>query len=174
MIFVDAPMYPRWIAAPEHGYSIAFSAMTPRSRGSIRLAGADPTLAPLIDPNYLDDNYDIDRMMDGLQKARELGEMSALAPWRDGEILPGPESDDEALQTYLRASVASYFHPVGTCRIGTDEDSVVDPRLRVHGVEGLRVVDASVMPSIVSGNTNATVLAIAERAAAWMKDETAA
>ena len=97
MIFVDAPLYPRWIAAPEHGYSIAFSAMTPRSRGSIRLAGADPTLAPLIDPNYLDDKYDIDRMMDGLQKAREVGEMSALEPWRAGEILPGPESDDEAL-----------------------------------------------------------------------------
>jgi choline dehydrogenase len=174
MFFVDAPLYPRWIAAPEHGYSIAFSAMTPRSRGSVRLAGVDPTLAPLIDPNYLDDEYDIDRMMDGLQKAREVGEMSALSAWRAGEILPGPESGDEALRTYLRASVASYFHPVGTCRIGTDEDSVVDPRLRVHGVEGLRVVDASVMPSIVSGNTNASVLAIAERAAAWMKDESAA
>jgi choline dehydrogenase len=174
MIFVDAPLYPRWLPGSQPGYSIAFSAMTPRSRGSIRLSGPDPTLQPLIDPNYLADGYDTDRLMDGLRRAREIGEMNALATWRDRELLPGSGANDSALRTYLRASLASYFHPVGTCRIGTNQESVVDPRLHVHGVQGLRVADASVMPSIVSANPNATVLGIAERAASWMKDEAAA
>jgi choline dehydrogenase len=89
-----------------------------------------------------------------------------LAPWRAEEALPGPQSDDDtALRCYAYQALSSYHHPVGTCRIGTDEMSVVDPELRVHGINGLRVADASVMPSIVSGNTNATVYAIAERAA---------
>jgi choline dehydrogenase len=110
-------------------------------------------------------------MVIGLKRARELGETKALDPWQSREVLPGPGArDDDACRTYVRGNTNSYFHPVGTCRIGTGAEAVVDPQLRVRGVEGLRVADASVMPSIVSANTNATVLAIAERAASLISD----
>ena len=93
----------------------------------------------------------------------------AFSPRRDRELLPGPDvRDDAACREFVRRNVTTYFHPVGTCRIGVDDGAVVDPELRVRGVEGLRVADASVMPSIVSANTNATTLAIAERAAVLM------
>jgi choline dehydrogenase len=148
--------------------TLTIGLMEPFSRGSVRLNSADPEAAPLINPNYLTDERDVERMVVGLRRAREVGEAQALSPWRDRELLPGPEvRDDAAYAEFIRQNVTSFYHPVGTCRIGTDagEGAVVDPDLRVHGVEGLRVADASVMPSIVSANTNATTLAIAERAA---------
>jgi choline dehydrogenase len=98
--------------------------------------------------------------------AREVGAADALRPWRDAEAIPGPESSTDAqLRASLRQSVGTYFHPVATRRMGNDSNSVIDKELRVHGVEGLRVVDASVMPSLPTANTNATVLAIAEKEA---------
>jgi choline dehydrogenase len=140
--------------------------MTPVSRGSLRLNGADPEGSPLIDPNYLADERDVESMVIGLRRAREVGEAKALSAWRDHELMPGTAvQDDAALRDAVRQNAGTLFHAVGTCRIGTDSGAVVDPELRVHGVEGLRVADASVMPSIVSTNTCATVLAIAERAA---------
>ena len=124
----------------------------------MRLAGADPDLAPLIDPNYLDDDHDVRRMVAGLDIAREIG--AIIGRTHVGrELAPGDP------QAYVKETVTTYFHPVGTCRAGSDAMAVVDPYLQVHGVAGLRVADASIMPSIVSANTNATVLAIAERAA---------
>jgi choline dehydrogenase-like flavoprotein len=152
--------------APEPGYTIASALMQPFSRGTVRLASASPNAAPVVDPRYLSDPRDVRAMMTGLKIAREIGRAQALAPWRAGEALPGPGADtDDALRHYADRTMGSYFHPVGTCRMGTDGMSVVDLELRVHGVGGLRIADGSIMPSIVSGNTNATVYAIAERAA---------
>jgi choline dehydrogenase len=166
MIFIDMPIRPRFAPGHEPGYTIIFSLMNPASRGSVRLASADPQLPPLIDPNYLAEHRDVERMVAGLRAARELGASDALAPVRGAELHPGPDArTDAGLRTYLQSSVSTYFHPVGTCRIGSDPMSVVDPELRVHGIANLRVADASVMPSVTSGNTNAAVLGIAERAA---------
>jgi choline dehydrogenase len=166
ILFLDFPLYPRWRPGAENGYSIVFALLTPSSRGSLRLASPDPGAAPLIDPNYLSDERDLDRLVIGLQRARELGETSALYGWREQEAAPGNAVSNETdSREYIRGSLAPYNHAVGTCRIGTDTHAVVDPHLRVHGISGLRIADASVMPSIVSGTTNATVLAIAERAA---------
>lgn len=167
ILFVDIPLIPPSAGGPESGYTIASALMQPFSRGTVRLAGASPDAAPIVEPRYLSDPRDVQAMVTGLKTAREIGQARALAAWRAGEALPGPGAEtDQALRHYADATMESYFHPVGTCRIGTDAMSVVDPELRVHGITGLRIADASVMPSIVSGNTNATVYAIAERAAA--------
>jgi len=166
MIFIDFPLHPRFTPGAEDGYSVIFALMTPASRGYVRLASADPQQAPLIDPNYLAEESDQRRMVAGLRLAREVGAANALAGWRDKELSPGPAAQtDDALLAHLRRGVSTYYHPVGTCKIGNDAMSVVDPQLRVQGIANLRVADASVMPSIISGNTNATALAIAERAA---------
>jgi choline dehydrogenase len=171
VLFTELPVHPRWQPGPEDGYSVLFSLMTPASRGTIELASADPGQAPLIDPRYLTDPRDVTRMTAGLLAAREIGAANALAPLRKDELFPGPQvTADAALHDYLQATITTYFHPVGTCRIGTDGLSVVDPRLRVHGIGQLRVADASVMPSVPSGNTNAVVLAVAERAAAMLEE----
>ena len=141
--------------------------MQPFSRGTVRLASGSPDAAPVVDPRYLSDPRDVQAMVAGLKIAREIGRAKALAPWRAAEVLPGPGVDTGgALRHYANQTMGSYFHPVGTCRMGTDDMSVVDPELRVHGISGLRIADGSIMPSTVSGNTNATVYAIAERAAA--------
>ncbi|HEY0692047.1 MAG TPA: GMC oxidoreductase, partial [Kribbella sp.] len=112
------------------------------------------------------DSRDIDTMITGVRIAREIGGAAALAPWRGVEALPGVDTrNDEQLRQYVRESLGAYHHYAGTCRIGIEETAVVDTELRVRGIDGLRVVDASVMPSVVSSNTNASVYAIAERAA---------
>jgi choline dehydrogenase len=172
VLFVEFPVHPRKAPGPEDGYSILFSLMTPASRGTVRLASADPAEPPLIDPRYLTDPSDIARMTTGLRVAREIGSARALAAVRGRELFPGPDAQtDEALHAYLRATLSTYFHPVGTAKIGTDAMAVVDPLLQVQGIANLRIADASVMPSIVSANTNATVLAIAERAASLIGGE---
>ncbi|WP_433558426.1 GMC family oxidoreductase [Pseudonocardia xinjiangensis] len=168
LIISDMPLYGPGLRGPDHAYAIVFSAVRPYSRGTVRLGSAEPGAAPLIDPNYYADPRDLDVMAAGLDAARTLGRTLALDPWRGEEVVPGPGvRDAEGVRDYLRRSLGTYFHPAGTCRIGPDGDgmAVVDPDLRVHGISGLRVADASVMPSIVSGNTNSTVYAIAERAA---------
>jgi choline dehydrogenase len=155
------------LQGPKGGYSVTFSVVTPASRGSVRLAGPGIGTRPLVDPNYLGDQRDIDRMLAGLRIARTIGNSPRLSQWRKTESLPGPDlQDDASLIDYLHRSTTPYWHPAGTCHMGSDPDSVVDPELRVRGVQGLRVADASVMPTIVSAYTHATVLAIAEHAAA--------
>ncbi|MEV6174232.1 GMC family oxidoreductase N-terminal domain-containing protein [Streptomyces sp. NPDC051954] len=169
LLFAGAALRPRWTGADPGGYSILFSLMAPVGRGTLRLGSSDPTAPPLLDPAYLTDDRDIDRLLVGLRLARELGGTDALAPWLTDELAPGAGiRDDDLARAYLRSTASTYFHPVGTCRMGTDELAVVDPQLRVRAAEGLRIADASVMPSIVSAPTNATVLAIAERAAQLM------
>ncbi|WP_433299426.1 GMC oxidoreductase [Pseudonocardia sp. CA-142604] len=148
------------------GYTLVVSVVAPFSRGSVRLSSAAPDTAPLIDPGYYTDGRDLDAAVAGLRAARELGNAPAFAPWRGQEAQPGADvQDDSALRAYVRRSAHTYFHYAGTCRMGTDDDAVVDTDLRVRGVDGLRVIDASVMPSPVNANTNATVYGIAERAA---------
>src|SRR5262249_13080721 len=142
------------------------AALHPRSRGSVRLASADPVTAPLIDPNYFGDDEDMLVMLTALGISREIGSSPAFDDWRREGALPGPDVPDATeLRNYLRSGTDPYNDAVGTCRIGTDPEAVVDPQLRVHGIDGLRVADASVMPTIPGANPNATVLAIAERAA---------
>jgi choline dehydrogenase len=165
--FAPVVFGPRWTIRPEAGFSVMFSLMNPSSRGSVQLSGPHPQDPLLIDPAYFANEQDLDRMVVGLRRARQIATTTALAPWWARQLEPACDtSDEDACRAYIRASTGSYFHPVGTCRIGTDEHAVVDPLLRVKGVEGLRVADASVIPMLPSANTNATVLAVAERAAA--------
>ena len=147
-------------------YLIGVSPIQPHSRGSIRLAGPDADTPPLVDPNYLRDDRDMKTMLEGFRIAREIGSASALDAWRAEELAPGPAvKDDAAMRAFVQATTSSYYHPVGACAIGESEESVVDSELRVHGIDGLRVADASVMPSLPSNNPLATVYAIAERGA---------
>jgi choline dehydrogenase len=170
LVFGDGPYFSPALDGPADAYVILPTLVKPLSGGSVRLADRDITVPPLIDPNYLGEQADVDRLLAGLRMARQIGNRASLKVWNDGEVFPGPgRLDDAACTEYLRLSIIPNFHPVGTCRMGSDPEAVVDPQLRVRGVDGLRVADASVMPSIVSANTNATVLAIAERAAALIR-----
>ncbi|UGT99195.1 GMC family oxidoreductase N-terminal domain-containing protein [Mycobacterium intracellulare] len=137
----------------------------PESRGTVRLASTNPFTAPLIDPNYLAEPRDVATLVAGMELVRESLAHQAIAREVGREMLPGSDHNDADLAEFVRRNASGVYHPVGTCRMGTDERAVVDPALRVRGVEGLRVADASIMPSIVGGNTNAAAMMIGERAA---------
>ncbi|MCF3960966.1 GMC oxidoreductase [Streptomyces fuscigenes] len=174
---LDIPLGPRPAdgPGPGEGYTILVGLMAPYSRGTVRLDGPDPSTPPLIDPRYYADHHDVDLMVTGLRAARAVGEAPALGLWRGEEALPGPETaDDERLGAYLRQDPHTYGHYAGTCALGTDTDAgaVVDTELRVRGVDGLRVADASVMPTVVSASTGATVFALGERAADLLRRDT--
>ena len=140
--------------------------------GVVELAGRDPTKPPRIRFNHLATRGDRRTLAAALAQTRRILRMPALARFAGDELAPGPACDGEtALIDYARANGGSVYHPVGTCRMGADADAVVDARLRVHGVTGLVVADASVMPTIPAGNTNAPTVMIAERAAAWVLAE---
>lgn len=150
----------------EQAFSFYPSLLKPRSRGWVRLRSAQPDDPPLINPNYLAEEADVRGLMAAIAISRQLAETDAMRQWAAEELLPGPEvSDERALREYVARTVNTWFHPVGTCRMGVDADAVVDPTLRVRGLENLRVADASVIPEITSGNTNAPTLMIAWRAA---------
>lgn len=157
------------------GITVASFQIRPRSRGSCHIANADPVADPVLVSNHFTHPDDIDACLKGLRMSRNIASAGPLARVVDGEERPGPKAaSDEALIDYLRATGATAYHPVGTCRIGTDAaQSVVDTRLRVHGIQGLRVADGSVMPSIAATNTNAVIIAIGERAAAYALEEAA-
>lgn len=166
LLFGIVPYHAPELSGPETGYTILFVATNPRSRGMLRLKSADPMMPPLVDTNYYGDARDITTMTKGLGIARGIGESEALAGWREAEALPGPKvADAESSREYLFKNLLCYFHYTGTCRIGIDDMAVVDHELRVRGISGLRVADASVMPSVPTANTNASVFAIGERAA---------
>jgi choline dehydrogenase len=149
-----------------HGFAISPVGLYPRSRGRLTLAGPDPFTAPLIDPNLLSDPDDVRPLLRGIRLVRRIFSASAFAKYRAREILPGDSvQSDEDLISYVRAQAYTVHHPVSTCRMGSDPLAVVDPQLRVVGLEGVRVADASVFPSIIGGNTNAAVVMIAEKAA---------
>ncbi|MFI5709347.1 GMC family oxidoreductase [Kribbella sp. NPDC051620] len=169
LLFMDIPFHPPAMTGPETGYTIGFALLRPHSKGQVRLASADPFTPPLVDPGFYADERDLSTMADALALARTVGATDALSSWRAEEVLPGPSVQNPAdMHAFVRRATGTYFHPVGTCRLGSDAGAVVDTELRVNGVDGLRVVDASVLPTIVSANTNATVVAIAERAAEWV------
>lgn len=151
---------------PAGGYALVASVVAPDSRGTVRLAAADVRHAPLVDPGFLRDSRDLDRLEAGLLMIREIAAGSAFDHVRMAEMWPGPDVLTSAdVRSYIRHSVSSYYHPAGTCRMGSDSESVVDVDLRVRGLTGLRVADASVLPTIPNAHPNATVLALAERAA---------
>ena len=152
--------------ASAHGVTLAVELLQPDSRGHIRLASADPAEQPIIDPGYLTAEADLLGLVAGLRIAEQVCDTAALRPYVGAPMAPWPgHVDDPTLATFIREHAQTAFHPVGTCRMGTDDTAVVDPELRVHGLDGLRVVDASVMPRIIRGHTHAPTVMIAERAA---------
>ena len=149
---------------PEHGFGVHINAVKPRSTGRLRVASADPASPPQIDQNYLADPRDLDVMRAGIRIAREVFRQRAFDPYRGEELDPGAGVQrDSDLDAYVREKSEADYHSVGTCKMGRDALAVVDERLRVHGTEALRVVDASVMPRIVSGNTNMATIMLAEK-----------
>ena len=153
---------------PGDGYTLHACFLHPRSRGRITLTSAEPAAAPHIQANYLGDSegLDLKMMIECARISREILAQPAFDPWRGAPIFPERDGlDDAGLEAFVRAKAESIYHPIGTCRMGSDEAAVVDPQLRLRGIEGLRVIDASVMPTLVSGNTNAPTIMMAERAA---------
>lgn len=146
------------------GITLNSAYMRPRSRGTVRLASNNPAAAPLIDPNYWAEPHDLEMSLRGLEMAREILAQPALRPYLRREVLPGPQAKDRAaLFDYACQMAKTDHHPVGTCRMGNDDMAVVDPHLRLRGIEGLRVCDASIMPRINSSNTNAPTIMIGEK-----------
>jgi choline dehydrogenase len=155
-----------------HGFAIAIGLLRPESRGRITLDSADPFTAPVIDPNYLDEDVDLSRLTEGLRRAREIVQASPFDDYRGDELTPwSADPTEDEIAAYIRDTAGTFYHPVGTCKMGDDEMAVVDDELRVRGTEGLRVVDASVMPEVVSGGPNAATIMIAEKAADYIQTE---
>ncbi len=154
-----------------YGYSCHICVLRPHSHGEVTLFDANPLSPPRIDPKYLSDRRDEDALLAGVKMARRIMEAPALAPWRHDDIYPYTGISDDGLREQIRQRADTIYHPVGTCRMGVDDMAVVDPQLKVKGMEGLRVVDASIMPTLIGGNTNAPTIMIAEKAAAMIKGE---
>ena len=154
-----------WNVSARHGFNFGAGTLRPASRGTLKLQSAVPSDPPMIDPNYLAVTEDLAGLRDLVKVTRELAHQPAFARFRGAEVSPGPSvRTDQEIDRFLAHAAGSGFHPCGTCRMGSDELAVCTPDLRVRGVDGLRVVDASVFPSLVSANTNAAVLMLAERA----------
>ncbi len=155
-----------------HGFSVGPVMIRPESRGSIRLRSSDPLTSPVIEPNYLASESDLEVLIEGVKLSRDLAHSRALSEFTGEEVWPGKEAkSDDAITQFIRNTVETIYHPVGTCKMGNDRMAVVDARLRVRGIEALRVVDASVMPTIIGGHPNAAVIMIAEKAAEMIRED---
>ncbi|MBO9621611.1 MAG: GMC family oxidoreductase N-terminal domain-containing protein [Sphingomonas sp.] len=161
-------------AVKAHGYSCHACVLRPESRGTVRLQSPQVTDAPLIDPDFLGDPHDMDVLKRGVRAMYRILEAPAMAAFEPRDRYPVDLADDEALEALLRVRSDTVYHPVGTARMGADAQAVCDPRLRVRGVDGLYIADASVMPRLIGGNTNAPTIMIGERCAAFIRDELAA
>lgn len=166
-LFFHVPYYaPEQEKPTGNAYTLLASGVRPTSRGAIKLTSADPEAPMEINPEVLQTQYDVDILVKSIKQMREIGAQGALDEWRGREIYPGPDvQTDEQLADYARSAVLSYHHQNGTCKMGVDAMAVVDPQLRVHGLSGLRVVDASIFPFVMAGNTNAPTVMVAEKAA---------
>jgi choline dehydrogenase-like flavoprotein len=152
-----------------HGYSCHVCLLRPKSRGQVTLGSADARQAPLIDPAFLADPDDMETLVKGYKMTRKLMDAPALASIRQQDMFTADVRTDDDIRQILRDRVDTVYHPVGTCKMGMDNMAVVDPQLRVHGIQGLRVIDASIMPTLIGGNTNAPTIAIAEKAVDMMR-----
>ncbi|WP_296510868.1 GMC family oxidoreductase N-terminal domain-containing protein [Rhodoferax sp.] len=159
-----------------HGYTLHVTLMRPKSRGSVTLQSTKPTDAPLIDPAYLQDPDDLDTLVRGTQMGLDIMEAAALQPYRGKMLYPVERNNRAQIEQFLRDHSDTEYHPIGTCKMGPASDpmAVVDAELRVHGIRGLRVVDASIMPDLVTGNTNAPTIMIAEKAVQHIRADKAA
>ena len=157
---------------PFSGFTMSICQLRPESRGHIRIRSRDPFEAPEMQPNYLSTDLDRRTTVAGVKAARAIAASDTMRPYVKREVKPGPEAgnDDELLE-FCRNHGATIFHPSGTCRMGGDAAAVLDPRLRVRGIAGLRVVDCSAMPTLVSGNTNAPVVMMAEKAVDMIRED---
>ena len=161
-----------WNTIKHYGYTLRVCDLRPKSRGHIGLKSADPMDDALIDPNYLDHPDDLAQLVKAVRLGRRIMRAEPLGSHRDRELEPGEKVEDDAeIEAFVRDRAETIYHPVGTCKMGHDDEAVVDDRLRVHGMQGLRVVDASIMPTLVGGNTNAPTTAIAEKAADMIRED---
>lgn len=173
-LFFSVPMYsqdyaPGEMTGPDNAFSLLGGLVRPQSRGEITLSGPNAQDPLLIDLAALSEQADVDALVASVRQCREIGRSQALAGWGPEEIYPGPEVSDDDLERYVRDSVVTYHHQVGTCKMGIDELAVVDPTtFKVHGLSGIRIADASIMPLVPTGNTNAPSIMIGERAAATL------
>jgi choline dehydrogenase-like flavoprotein len=158
---------PRWGT----GFSCHVCLLRPKSRGSVGLNSADPLAPPMIDPNFFGEESDVDTMVAGFKMTRRLMETPALRALQSKDMFTADVKTDDDIRAILRNRVDTVYHPVGTCKMGNDAMAVVDPKLKVHGLDGLRVVDASIMPTLIGGNTNAPTIMIGEKAADMIKAE---
>ena len=152
-----------------HGFSCHVCVLRPKSRGQLTLTSADARQAPLIDPAFLAHSDDLETLVKGYKLTQKLMDAPALANIRHKNVFTAQVKTDDDIRQVLRDRSDTVYHPVGTCKMGTDAMAVVDPQLKVHGIDGLRVVDASIMPTLIGANTNATVIAIAEKAVDLMR-----
>jgi choline dehydrogenase len=169
-IFSPIQLLPPGYTPSDFGFTGVVTLTRLQNIGSVSLRSSDPKDAPMLRMNYLQSEADVQKLVAGIKLMRELFQTSAFDEFRGRAVAPGADvQSDKALEAYIRETCSPVFHPVGTCKMGTDPMAVLDPELRVHGIEGLRVVDASIMPTITTGNTNAPTIAIAEKAADLIK-----
>jgi choline dehydrogenase-like flavoprotein len=158
-------------AVKAHGYSCHACVLRPESRGTVKLQSLDPSAPPAIDPNFLSDRRDVETLKRGVRAMYRILETRPITDYGGRDRYPIDLADDAALERLIRARADTVYHPVGTCRMGSDEDAVCDPRLKVKGVDGLYIADASIMPRLIGGNTNAPSIMIGERCAAFVRED---
>ncbi|WP_214106678.1 GMC family oxidoreductase [Acrocarpospora catenulata] len=174
-VFKHIPFYQAGETGPERAWTMSAGLIRPDSRGTLTLRSSNAADHPLIDTNYLATEHDVRRLVECVEIVREIAHQPAFDEWRLRDLYPAPDvTTYEGLRDYVKRTYGTYYHPAGTCKMGWDEASVVDPRLRVHGIDGLRVADASIMPIVIGGNTNGPSIMIGERVAEFIKADIAA